>query len=57
MGRYVDLPHGAEPPFRIFLNGVEQEAGRDCELVDHSIVFSYSIWKEQSVRTYDLQIE
>ncbi len=46
-GRRVRLPRGAEPPIKVFVNGVEQAAGRDYELRDGEIVFNRPILKEK----------
>jgi hypothetical protein len=45
-GRRVRLPAGAEPPVRVFINGVAQEEGTDFELRGHEVVFSRPIVKE-----------
>jgi hypothetical protein len=47
VGRRVRLPQGAEPPFVVFLNGVQQTEGTDYELRGGEIVFSRPILKEQ----------
>ena len=31
-GRRVRLPRGAEPPIRVYINGVEQREGTDYEV-------------------------
>jgi len=46
-GRRVRLPRGAEPPIRVYLNGVEQRAGADYELRGREIVFSRPLLKEK----------
>ncbi len=46
-GRRVRLPRGAEPPVRVYLNGVEQSAGADYQLRDGEIVFSRPLVKEK----------
>lgn len=43
----VALPRGAEPPFRVFVNGVPQEEGRDYELVGHELHFFRPLEKER----------
>jgi hypothetical protein len=43
----VPLPRGAEPPYRVFVNGVPQEEGRDYELVDRELHFSRRLEKER----------
>jgi hypothetical protein len=49
VGTSVELPAGAAPPFRVFVNGVEQDAGRDYEVLEGAIVFCSPIWKEQKL--------
>ena len=46
-GRRVRLPRGAEPPIRVYLNGVEQRPGSDYELRGGEIVFSRPLLKEK----------
>jgi hypothetical protein len=46
-GRRVKLPPGAEPPFGVFVNGVEQQLGEDYEVRSGEIVFSRQIVKEK----------
>lgn len=46
-GRRVRLPRGAEPPFAVFVNGVEQREGADYELRAGAIVFARDIVKEK----------
>jgi hypothetical protein len=43
----VPLPRGAEPPYRVFLNGVPQEQGRDFEVVGSELHFSKPLEKER----------
>jgi hypothetical protein len=43
----VPLPKGAEPPLRVFVNGVPQEEGKDYELVAHELVFDRPLEKER----------
>jgi hypothetical protein len=43
----VPLPKGAEPPIRVFLNGVPQEQGRDYELVGRELLFEKPLEKER----------
>jgi hypothetical protein len=45
-GERVKLPPGAEPPFTVFINGIEQSEGRDYSVADGEIVFSRPIVKE-----------
>jgi len=46
-GERVKLPAGAEPPFTVFVNGVEQSAGSDYSIAGGEIVFSRPIVKEK----------
>ncbi len=46
-GRRVRLPAGAEGPFAVFVNGVEQREGADYELRAGEIVFNRQIVKEK----------
>lgn len=45
-GNRVKLPAGAEPPFTVFINGVEQSLGSDYNIESGEIVFSRQILKE-----------
>ena len=45
-GRRVRLPRGAQPPVRVYVNGVEQTEGTDYELRGADIVFARPIIKE-----------
>jgi hypothetical protein len=47
VGRRVRLPRGAEPPIRVYINGVEQRQGTDYELGTGDIVFNRQIVKEK----------
>jgi hypothetical protein len=49
VGRRVSLPRGAEPPISVYVNGVEQEPGRDYALRRTEIVFTRPIVKEGKV--------
>jgi hypothetical protein len=42
----VPLPRGAEPPYRVFVNGVPQTEGTDYTLVDDALVFGRHLQKE-----------
>ena len=42
----VPLPRGAEPPYRVFVNGVPQTEGRDYLVEGHALVFSRPLAKE-----------
>jgi hypothetical protein len=46
-GRRVKLPAGAEPPFAVFVNGVEQSEGADYGVRAGEIVFTREIVKEK----------
>jgi hypothetical protein len=43
----VPLPKGAEPPIRVFVNGVPQKQGRDYQLVGRELVFDKPLEKER----------
>jgi hypothetical protein len=45
-GHRVPLPRGAEPPIKVFVNGVEQVDGADYRLEGEEIVFRRPILKE-----------
>jgi hypothetical protein len=45
-GNRVKLPPGAEPPFTVFINGVEQNLGSDYNVESGEIVFTRQILKE-----------
>jgi hypothetical protein len=45
----VPLPRGAEPPYRVFVNGVPQREGEDYELVGHELHFFRPLEKEGSL--------
>jgi len=49
VGRRVRLPQGAEPPIRVYVNGVEQAEGTDYELRAGEIAFARPIVKEGKV--------
>jgi hypothetical protein len=46
-GERVKLPAGAEPPFTVFINGIEQGEGSDYSIEGSEIVFSRPIVKEK----------
>jgi hypothetical protein len=46
-GERVKLPRGAEPPFTVFINGIEQSEGRDYAVEGGEIVFGRPIVKER----------
>jgi hypothetical protein len=42
----VRIPRGAEPPLRVFVNGVEQKPGADYEVQGERLVFFKHLEKE-----------
>jgi hypothetical protein len=46
-GERVKLPAGAEAPFTVFVNGVEQSEGADYAIEGREIVFTRAIVKEK----------
>ncbi|MGE0067335.1 MAG: hypothetical protein AB7T48_08280 [Solirubrobacterales bacterium] len=46
-GERVKIPAGAEPPFAVFINGVEQREGSDYDVERAEIVFTRPIVKEK----------
>ncbi len=46
-GNRVKLPAGSEPPFTVFINGVEQGEDADYNVRDGEIVFTRPIIKEK----------
>ena len=42
----VPLPRGAEPPYRVFVNGVHQTEGEDYRVVERELHFSRELEKE-----------
>lgn len=46
-GERVKLPRGSEPPFTVFINGIEQSEGSDYSIEGDEIVFSRPIVKEK----------
>jgi len=46
-GERVRLPAGAEPPFTVFVNGIEQREGADYSIEAGEIVFSRPVVKEK----------
>ena len=48
-GRRVPLPAGAEAPYTVFINGIEQREGADYEVRAGEIVFTRQILKEDRV--------
>jgi hypothetical protein len=43
----VRLPRGAEPPYRVFLNGVPQQEGKDYEVIGDELHFAARLKKEK----------
>jgi hypothetical protein len=43
----VPLPRGAEPPYRVFVNGVPQAPGSDYEVVGRELHFFKPLEKER----------
>ena len=46
-GRRVRLPAGAQPPFAVYVNGIEQSEGSDYEVRAGEVVFKREIVKEK----------
>jgi hypothetical protein len=46
-GRRVKLPSGAEAPYTVFVNGIEQREGADYRVAAGEIVFTRNIIKEE----------
>jgi hypothetical protein len=46
-GERVKIPAGAEPPFTVFINGIEQSEGGDYRIEGGEIVFTRPIVKEK----------
>jgi hypothetical protein len=42
----VELPSGADPPFRVFVNGVPQVEGRDYRVKGRALLFDRELMKE-----------
>lgn len=42
----VPLPRGAEPPYRVFVNGVPQKPGRDYQVKGGELLFDRPLEKE-----------
>lgn len=43
----VPLPRGAEPPYRVFVNGVPQQEGKDYDVVGSELRFPRPLEKER----------
>jgi hypothetical protein len=48
-GRRALVPRGAEPPIKVYVNGVEQVEGRDYTLRAREVVFARPIIKEEKL--------
>ena len=46
-GQRVKLPARAEPPFTVFINGIEKSEGTDYSIEDGEIAFTEPIVKEK----------
>jgi hypothetical protein len=46
-GRRVKLPPGAEAPYTVFVNGIEQREGADYRVAAGEVVFTRDIVKEE----------
>jgi hypothetical protein len=46
-GSRVPLPRGAEPPYRVFVNGVPQREGTDYKVVGRELHFDKQLEKEK----------
>lgn len=46
-GERVKMPAGAERPYTVFINGVEQTEGDDFRVEEHELVFTRPIVKEE----------
>jgi len=46
-GERVKIPAGAEPPFTVFINGIEQSEGDDYTVEAGEVVFTRPIVKEK----------
>jgi hypothetical protein len=40
MESWIDIPGYIKQPFGVYLNGIQQEAGVDYQIVDNTLVFS-----------------
>jgi hypothetical protein len=45
----VRLPRGARPPFRVFVNGVEQQEGADYTVERGALVFTRPLAREGKI--------
>ena len=46
-GWRVEVPRGAERPFKVFVNGVQQTEGADFEVEGRDLVFDRALEKEK----------
>jgi hypothetical protein len=42
----VQIPRGAEPPYDVYVNGVQQQPGRDYEIEGGRLLFNKHLQKE-----------
>ena len=49
VGNRIRLPRGAEPPYTVYINGVQQQEGTDYHVAEGEIVFERQIVKEAKV--------
>ena len=43
----VKLPYRAEPPYRVFVNGIPQQEGKDFKVVGDELHFARTLEKEK----------
>ena len=53
-GERVKIPVGAERPYTVFVNGVEQTEGDDFNVEDRELVFTRPIVKEEASQSDSL---
>lgn len=46
-GERVKMPNGAEPPYTVFINGIEQKEGEDFNIEGRELHFTRPIVKEK----------
>jgi hypothetical protein len=46
-GERVKMPPGAEPPYTVYINGIEQTEGKDFNIEDRELAFTRPIVKEE----------
>jgi hypothetical protein len=47
VGRRIDLPRGAGPPMRVFVNGIRQQEGADYSVQGDHLLFTRDLVKER----------